>query len=111
MNHKYCSIDSLKSGLGDKICPPQDEISHIGTMSLNWFRNQTCNLIIVDNHMPEVAWSQSNIISEWANKQDPESLLNFLDEKLETGRPEGQLYISQDMDNSVLDRNPDSGCA
>ena len=62
--------------------------------------------------MPEVAWSQTNVISEWANKQDSESLLKFLDEKLETGRPDGQLYVSQDTDNSTLFKNPDSGyCA
>ena len=49
--------------------------------------------------MPEVAWSQTNVISEWANKQDSESLLKFLDEKLEAGRPDGQLYVSQDTDD------------
>ena len=51
--------------------------------------------------MPEVAWSQTNVISEWANKQDSESLLKFLDEKLEAGRPDGQLYVSQDTDDSI----------
>ena len=50
--------------------------------------------------MSEVAWSQSNIISEWANKQDPVSLLNFLDRKLEAGRPPDQFYVSQDTDSS-----------
>ena len=59
--------------------------------------------------MPEVAWSQTNVISEWANKQDSESLLKFLDEKLETGRPDGQLYVSQDTDDSLLVKNLDSG--
>ena len=86
---------SLKARLGDKICPPQDDISRIGTKSLNWFREQKCNLIIVDNHMAEVAWSQSSIVSQWANAQDPESLLDFLDSKLESGRPAGQLYVHQ----------------
>lgn len=55
--------------------------------------------------MPEVAWSQTNVISEWANKQDSESLLKFLDEKLETGRPDGQLYVSQDTDDLRMTQN------
>ena len=59
--------------------------------------------------MPEVAWSQTNVISEWANKQDSESLLKFLDEKLERGRPDGQLYVSQDTDDSSLVKHSDSG--
>ena len=45
--------------------------------------------------MPEVAWSQSNIVSQWANAQDPESLIQFLDSKLEAGRPANQLYVHQ----------------
>ena len=45
--------------------------------------------------MPEVAWSQSTIVSQWANAQDPESLLQFLDSKLEAGRPANQLYVHQ----------------
>ena len=58
--------------------------------------------------MPEVAWSQTNVISEWANKQDSESLLKFLDEKLEAGRPDGQLYVSQDTDDSTLFKSQDN---
>ena len=58
--------------------------------------------------MPEVAWSQTNVISEWANKQDSESLLKFLDEKLEAGRPDGQLYVSQDTDDSTLFNSQDN---
>ena len=58
--------------------------------------------------MPEVAWSQTNVISEWANKQDSESLLKFLDEKLEAGRPDDQLYVSQDTDDSTLFKSQDN---
>jgi len=58
--------------------------------------------------MPEVAWSQTNVISEWANKQDSESLLKFLDEKLEAGRPDGQIYVSQETDDSPLFNSQDN---
>ena len=97
MSHTYFGKDSLKSRLGDKICPPQDDI-RIGTKSLNWFREQKCNLIIVENKMPEIAWAQSNINSLWGNAQDPESLLDFLTSELESGRPADKLYVHQERD-------------
>ena len=48
--------------------------------------------------MPEVAWPQSTISSQWGNAQDPETLLNFLDSKLEAGRPADKLYVHQGTD-------------
>ena len=97
MSRTYFLKDSLKSRLGDRICPPQDDI-RIGTMSLNWFREQKCNLIIVENKMPEIAWPQSSISSKWGNAQDPESLLDFLSSELESGRPTDKLYVHQETD-------------
>ena len=65
---------------------------------MDWFREQKCNLIIVENKMPEVAWPQSAIKSLWGNAQDPESLLDFLSSELDSGRPADQLYVHQETE-------------
>ena len=52
--------------------------------------------------MPEIAWPQSTINSSWGNAQDPQSLLDFLSSKLESGRPAGQLYVHQETELTHL---------
>ena len=69
---------------------------------MDWFREKNCNLVIVENKMPEVAWPQSTINSSWGNAQDPQSLLDFLSSKLESGRPAGQLYVHQETELTHL---------